>query len=66
MTYIGYIIKDNQPVALTYGLEQDMLAWKEINLSIDSTTDLFLLPDGEDPNACLTDSEYFKFLIDII
>lgn len=62
MIYIGYIITNNQPVALTYGNEVDMLAWKELNLLVNSTTDLFLLPDGESADACLTDAVYFKSL----
>lgn len=63
MIYIGYIITNNQPVALTYGNEVDMLAWKELNLLVNSTTELFLLPDGEDANMCLVDFDYFRNLL---
>lgn len=63
MTYIGYIIKDALAVPLTHGEETDMLAWKQENLALNNTTDLFALPAGEDANRCLSDFDYFRSLM---
>lgn len=64
MIYVGYIIDlNNNKIPLTYGEEIDMLAWKELNLKINSSTELFLLPDNSDAARCLTDVDYFRSLM---
>ena len=63
MTYVGYIVdSENKKVPLTYGEETDMLAWKELNIKTNSSTELFLLPDTADAPRCLSDAEYFRSL----
>lgn len=63
MPLVGFVVVDSSPVALTYGAQEDMEAWKALMLTRDPSTSLYQSKDGDDLNRCLVDAPYFASLV---